>query len=81
MGEFLLGNQWLETLVHRLDNEGLSEEQIATYADAWSITVVRYVLYLASEGYSTKQIVQIVNEAVEQADYDLRLMPIIPSIA
>jgi hypothetical protein len=78
MREFLLGNQWLEALVDRLSEEGLSEEQIATYADGWVIATVRYVCWLAAEGYSSQEIVKIVNAAVEAADFDLARMPVVP---
>jgi hypothetical protein len=79
VGEFILGNQWLETLVDRLDDEGLSEEQIALYANGWVIATVRYICWLATEGYSSQEIVKIVKEAVAQADFDLRKMPVVPS--
>jgi hypothetical protein len=78
MEEFLLGREWLETLVDRLDDQGWSEEQITNYANAWSSVVINYVCYLTVEGYSAKEAAKIVNSAVEQADFDLSRMPIVP---
>jgi hypothetical protein len=77
MQDFLLGRQWLETLVDRLDDQGKSVEEITEAADAWSNHIIRYVCYLTEEGYSAKEIAKIVNSAVEAADFDLRRMPIV----
>jgi hypothetical protein len=79
MRDFLLGNQWLETLVDRLDDEGWSAEQITNYVNAWADRVVAYVVYLTQEGYSTPEIAKIVDSAIEAADFDLSRMPIVPS--
>jgi len=79
MRDFLLGNQWLETLVDRLDDEGWSAEQITNYVNAWADRVVAYVVYLTQEGYSTPGIAKIVDSAIEAADFDLSRMPIVPS--
>jgi len=79
MGKFLLGNEWLEALIDRLDDEGLSEEQITLYANGWVLATVRYVCYLAEEGYSSPEIVKIVNAAVQAADFNLARMPVVPS--
>ena len=79
MRDFLRGNQWLETLVDRLDDEGWSAEQITNYVNAWADRVVAYVVYLTQEGYSTPEIAKIVDSAIEAADFDLSRMPIVPS--
>ena len=79
MRDFLLGNQWLETLVDRLDDEGWSAEQITNHVNAWADRVVAYVVYLTQEGYSTPEIAKIVDSAIEAADFDLSRMPIVPS--
>jgi hypothetical protein len=79
MREFLLDNQWLETIVDRLDDEGWSAEQITNYVNAWADRVVAYVVYLTQEGYSTPEIAKIVDSAIEAADFDLSRMPIVPS--
>ena len=78
MREFLLGHQWLEALVDRLDDEGWSAEQITNYVNAWADRVVAYVLYLTAEGYSTPETARIVSEAVEEANFQLSRMPIVP---
>jgi hypothetical protein len=78
MYDFLLGNEWLEEAVDRFADKGWSEEQIADYITAWSSRVVAYVLYLMMEGYSVAETVQIVNAAVDEADFDLAKMPIVP---
>jgi hypothetical protein len=80
MGEFLLGRRWLEELVDRLSEEGLTEEQIAIYANGWVIATVRHVCWLAAEGYPSQEIVKIVNAAVEAADFDLARMPVFHSL-
>jgi len=79
MREFLLGREWLERLVDRLDDEGWSVEQITDYVNAWADRVVAYIIYLTQEGYSTPEITKIVNSAVQEADFDHARMPIIPS--
>jgi hypothetical protein len=79
MREFLLGREWLERLVDRLDDEGWCVEQITDYVNAWADRAVAYIIYLTQEGYSTQEITQIVNSAVEAADFDLGRMPIVPS--
>jgi len=79
MREFLLDNQWLETIVDRLDDEGWSAEHITNYVNAWADCVVAYVVYLTQEGYSTPEIAKIVDSAIEAADFDLSRMPIVPS--
>jgi len=79
MRDFLRGNQWLETLVDRLDDEGWSAEQITNHVNAWADRVVAYVVYLTQEGYSTPEIAKIVDSAIEAADFDLSRMPIVPS--
>jgi hypothetical protein len=81
MREFLLGNQWLEEAVECFSDQGWSTEQITDYANAWSNYIVNYACYLTEEGYSAKETAKIVNESVEQADYDLSRMPIIPGEA
>jgi hypothetical protein len=79
MRDFLRGNQWLETLVDRLDDEGWSAEQITNHVNAWADRVVAYVLYLMKEGYSAAETVKIVNAEIDEADFDLARMPIVPS--
>ena len=74
----MLGNRWLEMLVDRLDDEGLSEQQIALYVDGWVIATVRYICWLAQEGFSAAETVKIVNSAVDEADFDLAKMPVVP---
>jgi hypothetical protein len=79
MREFLLGHKWLERLVDRLDDEGWSVEQISDYVNAWADRVVAYIIYLTHEGYSAQEIAKIVNSAVEAANFDLTLMPVVPN--
>ena len=79
MREFLLGHKWLESLVDRLDDEGWSVEQISDYVNAWADRVVAYIIYLTHEGYSAQEIAKIVNSAVEAANFDLTLMPVVPN--
>ena len=79
MREFLLGHQWLEALVDRLDDEGWSAEQITNYVNAWADRVFASVVYLTQQGYSTPEIAKFVNSAVEAASFDLAKMPIVPS--
>jgi len=79
MGEsFLLGDGWLEEAVDRLADKGWSTEEITDYVNLWVARTVAYVLYLAQEGYSSDQIVEIVHEAVGEAEYDLSRMPVVP---
>ena len=79
MREFLLGHKWLERLVDRLDDEGWSVEQISDYVNAWADRVVAYIIYLTHDGYSAQEIAKIVNSAVEAANFDLTLMPVVPN--
>jgi hypothetical protein len=78
MREFLLGNQWLEEAVERFNEKGWPTEQITDYVNAWSSRVVAYVLYLKEEGYSAAEIPKIVNSAIDDADFDLSQMPVVP---
>ena len=80
MREFLLGNQWLEEAVERFKDKGWSTEQITDYINAWSSRVMAYVLYLTEEGYSATEIPKIVNSAIDEADFDLNRLPVIPSV-
>jgi len=40
--------------------------------------VVAYVLYLTKEVYSAAETAKIVNSAIDEADFDLSQMPVVP---
>ena len=78
MGEFLFGDKWLDQMVDRLADKGWTVDRMTDHINAWVDRTIRYVIYLTQEGYTSDQIVEIVHEAVAEADFDLSRMPVIP---
>lgn len=76
--EFLLGDEWLETYVLRLDAEGLDDREISEAVNRWVLAVIKYIAWLDDEGYSSKEGNEIINSAVENADFDFSKFPVCP---
>jgi hypothetical protein len=68
-----------QLLVDRLADKGWTVDQMTDHINAWVDRTIRYVIYLTQEGCTSEQIVEIVHEAVAEADFDLRRMPVIPA--
>jgi hypothetical protein len=75
---FLLGEEWLVTFVRKLDAEGVPEKEITDRVNAWVLAVIKYVLWLGDEGMDAAQSADVVNRAVDEADFDLEKFPKVP---
>jgi hypothetical protein len=76
--QFLLGDDWLVTFVRKLDAEGVPEKEITERVNAWVLAVIKYVLWLGDEGMDDVQTADVVNRAVDEADFDLEKFPKVP---
>jgi hypothetical protein len=74
--DFLLGNDWLEECIVRLQARAASEEEIIAYANAWELAVIKYACWMETEGFEFEHSVRILNKAMEVADFDLAAFPI-----
>jgi len=80
MREFLLGNQWLEEAVERFNDKGWSAEQITDYINACSSRVVGLRTLSNGGRLFGRRDPKIVNSAIDEADFDLNRLPVIPSV-
>jgi hypothetical protein len=46
--------------------------------NAWVLAVIKYVLWLGDEGMDDVQTADVVNRAVDEADFDLEKFPKVP---
>jgi hypothetical protein len=74
--EFILGDWWLDECISRLENHGASREQILEYARSWELAAIRYGCWLYDEGFDFDQSVIIVNQAIDESDFDLSKFPV-----
>lgn len=75
---FLLGEEWLVTFVKKLDAEGVPEKEITDRVNAWVLAVIKYVLWLGDEGMDDVKTADVVNRAVDEANFDLEKFPKVP---
>jgi hypothetical protein len=75
---FLLGEEWLVTFVRKLDAEGVPEKEITDQVNAWVLAVIKYVLWLGDEGIGDVETADVVNRAIDEADFDLDKFPKVP---
>jgi hypothetical protein len=73
--DFLLGDDWLIECITRLESQGASEEQLFAFARAWELAVMKYSLWLETEGFSSAQMITIIKHAITAADFDLSKFP------
>ena len=66
------------TFVRKLDAEGVSEKEITDRVNQWVLEVIKYVLWLGDEGMDSSQTADVVNRAIDEADFDLEKFPKVP---
>jgi hypothetical protein len=75
-----LNDNWLLECISRFKAQGLSDDQLFDFANQWELAAFDYACWLEEEGFPMRQSLQIVDTALQKADFDLTKFPVCKGI-
>lgn len=70
--EIILNDNWLRQCLNRFPYD----DTLFDFAIQWENAAFRYLCWLQEEGFTKKRALRIIDDALEEADFDLAKFPL-----